>query len=83
MHNFNSKQFKWCGNRGTAKIHTLLSGNKWENISRFSIKSGKTGKIRFYEIDSSVPGYQDGWDGEFTCYTDNLWDGTSIVILNT
>jgi len=40
------------------------------------------GKTRFYELDSSAPGYEDGWDGEYKVYTDNLFDGTRIVILN-
>lgn len=52
------------------------------NISRFSITSTRTGKTRFYELDTNAPGYEDGWDGEFKVYTDNLFDGTRITIFN-
>lgn len=81
MHHFTSDQFTWKGNRAVADVSELLNG-KHANISRFSITSRKTGKMRFYEIDSSHPGYQDCWDGEYKVYTDNLWDGTRVMIVN-
>jgi len=81
LHYFTSDQFKWKGTHGTAKISDILS-NRHENISRFAITSIRTGQTRFYEIDTNAPGYEDGWDGEFKCYTDNLFDGTRITIVN-
>jgi len=68
LHYFTSDQFTWKGTHGVADISDLLS-NRHENISRFA-------------ITSNAPGYEDGWDGEFKCYTDNLFDGTRITIVN-
>jgi hypothetical protein len=82
MHHFSSNQFAWKGNKGTAEMSELLGPGVYGSIGRFSITSARTGKTRFYELDSSAPGYEDGWDGEYKVYTDNLFDGTRIVILN-
>ena len=82
MHHFSSNQFVWKGNKGTAEMSELLGPGVYSSIGRFSITSTRTGKTRFYELDSSAPGYEDGWDGEYKVYTDNLFDGTRIVILN-
>lgn len=81
LHYFTSDQFTWNGNRAVAEISDLLS-NRHESISRFAITSIRTGKTRFYEIDTNAPGYEDGWDGEYKVYTDNLFDGTKVTILN-
>ena len=80
MRNFSSDQFNWKGNRGWANIADLLG--KYESIHMFTITSTKTGQVRTYELDVNSPGYEDGWDGEFRKYTDNLWDGTKITITN-
>lgn len=81
MKNFSSSQFTWKGNRGVAEISELL-GIRSPRLSRFTITSERTGQIRTYEIDSNDSGYEDGWDGEYTVYTDNLWDGTRVTIIN-
>lgn len=80
MKQFTSDQFTWEGNVGTAELSSLIG--KSENFSRFTIKSNKTGHIRTYELDTQSPGYEDGWDGEFKMYTDNLFDGTKVIIWN-
>jgi len=82
MRNFSSDQFTWKGNRGVAEISELLNGGKYESIHTFTITSSRTGAVRTYELDSSAPGYEDGWDGEMKVYTDNLWDGTKVTIYN-
>ena len=90
MKQFTSDQFNWKGNFGTAVLSSLVG--KSENPSRFrsshgalatfTIKSTKTGHTRTYELDSQSPGYEDSWDGEFKQYTDNLFDGTKVIIWN-
>ena len=80
MKNFSSDQFNWNGSRGWARITDLLG--KYESIHMFTITSTRTGQVRTYELDSKDPGYEDGWDGEYRVYTDNLWDGTKITISN-
>lgn len=91
MPHFSSDQFTWDGTRGVADISDLAprsvfnsqtGGWKCVSISRFSITSTRTGKTRFYELDTNAPGYEDGWDGAFKVYTDNLFDGTRITIFN-
>ena len=81
MKNFSSDQFTWKGNRGVAEISELLNGG-FESIHMFTITSARTGQVRTYELDSNDPGYEDGWDGEYKVYTDNLWDGTKVTIIN-
>lgn len=81
MYHFTSDQFEWHGHRAVARLSDLL-GNRHGNVGRFTITSAKTGKRREYSIDTSAAGYEDGWDGEFKVYTDNLWDGTQVTILN-
>ena len=81
MKNFTSDQFTWKNGHGIAEISQLLNGG-FENIHSFSITSTRTGAVRTYEIDQQAPGYEDGWDGEYMCYTDNLWDGTKVTIIN-
>lgn len=82
MHHFNSKQFSWKGHHGIAAVSDLIGRRALQEIGRFSITSAKTGQMRFYEIDTTAPGYTDGWDGEMRVFTDNLWDGTRITIIN-
>ena len=77
---FTSDQFNWKGNFGTAELSSLAG--KTGNFSRFTIKHTKTGHVRTYELDTQSPGYEDSWDGEFKMYTDNLFDGTKVVIWN-
>lgn len=81
MKNFTSDQFTWKNGHGIAEISQLLEGG-FESISRFTITSTRTGAVRTYEIDQQAPGYEDGWDGEYWCYTDNMWDGTKVTIIN-
>lgn len=83
MKQFTSDQFTWEGNVGTAELSSLIGkpGN-FSHFSRFTIKSNRTGHIRTYELDTQSPGYEDGWDGEFKMYTDNLFDGTKVIIWN-
>lgn len=81
MRNFSSDQFTWKGNRGLAEISDLLGG-KYESIYMFTITSARTGEVRTYELDSNDPGYEGGWDGEYMVFTDNLWDGTRVTIVN-
>ena len=83
MKQFTSDQFTWKGNFGTAELSSLIGkpGN-FSGFSRFTIKSTKTGHTRTYELDTQSPGYEDGWDGEYNLYTDNLFDGTKVIIWN-
>ena len=81
MKNFTSDQFTWKNGHGTAEITQLLSGG-YEILTCFTITSTRTGAVRTYEYDQQAPGYEDGWDGEQWCYTDNLWDGTKVTIIN-
>ena len=80
MKQFTSDQFTWKNGVGTAELSSLvgMSGN----FSRFTIKSTRTKHTRTYELDTQSPGYEDGWDGEFKMYTDNLFDGTKVIIWN-
>ena len=81
MKYFTSDQFIWKNGRGIADMSDLLGGG-FENINRFTIKSTRTGAVRTYEIDTQAHGYEDGWDGEYKVYTDNLWNGTRVTIVN-
>ena len=75
---FTSDQFTWKNGVGTAELSSLIG--KTENFSRFTIKSTKTGHTRTYELSPRLN--EDDWDGEFKLYTDNLFDGTKVVIWN-
>ena len=77
---FTSEQFSWKNGVGTAELSAL--GKDIGNLSRFTIKSTRTKHTRTYELDTQSPGYEDGWDGEFKQYTDNLFDGTKVIIWN-
>ena len=74
MKHFISDEFVWNGNTGVASSTTLFGGPVSEFPSRFSITSTKTGKCRFYERVTL--------DAERADYTDNLWDGTRVSIIN-
>ena len=76
-HYFGSHQFAWKGNKGTG-VASELGIHRFP--SRFVVTSGRTGRTKVFELDSSAPGYEDGWDGEFAMYTDNCWDSTKITI---
>jgi hypothetical protein len=80
MKHFTSDQFNWKNGHGIADMTDLFG--RYENVSRFTIKSTRTGVVRTYEIDTNAPGYEDGWDGEYVLYTDNLFDGTRVTIIN-
>lgn len=80
MKQFTSDQFTWRNGVGTAELSSLLGMS--ESFSRFTIKSTRTNHTRTYELDTQSPGYEDGWDGEFKQYTDNLFDGTKVIIRN-
>ena len=91
LHYFTSDQFTWKGNRAVADLSDLVARSQFDSqtggwkcvsINRFAITSIKTGKTRFYELDTNHPGYEDCWDGEYKVYTDNLFDGTSVMIVN-
>ena len=85
MEHFTSDQFTWKNGRGIANMSDLF-GDDWKNIDRFTIQSTRTGAIRTFEMDTEASGYEDGWDGEYkvfaAVYTDNLWDGTRVTIMN-
>ena len=80
MKQFTSDQFTWKNGIGTAELSTL--GKDIGHLSRFTIKSTRTNHTRTYELDTQSPGYEDGWDGEYRQYTDNLFDGTKVIIWN-
>jgi hypothetical protein len=77
-----SSNIKWKGNIGTttASDHFVLRDRK--SPDRIQVKSERTGAIRTYEIDRNDGGFEYGWDGEYTVFTDNLWDGTKLIIWN-
>ena len=77
-----SSNIKWKGNIGTttASDHLVLSNRR--SGGRIQVESVRTGAIRTYEVDKNDGGYEDGWDGEYVVYTDNLWDGTKLIIWN-
>lgn len=80
---FSSDEFSWKGNTGTASLSNLTGGNcNGNRFERFTVRSVRTGHLRVFELDTSDAGYEDGWDGEFKVYTDHMWNGTKIVILN-
>ena len=88
MKQFTSDQFTWKGNFGTAELSSLIGNpGNFSHLSRFTIKSTKTGHTRTYELDTQSPGYEDGWDGEFKIYTDGVrifagGVGTRVIIWN-
>jgi hypothetical protein len=85
MKQFTSDQFTWKNGVGTAELSSLVGKSDpaySEQLSRFCIRSTKSGHTRTYELDTQSPGYEDGWDGEYNLYTDNLFDGTRVIIWN-
>ena len=81
MKQFTSDQFKWKNGVGTAELSSLIGNpGNFSHFSRFTIKSTKTGHTRTYELSPRLN--EDDWDGEFKLYTDNLFDGTKVVIWN-
>ena len=85
MKQFTSDQFTWKNGVGTAELSSLVGKSDpaySEQLSRFYIRSTKSGHTRTYELDTQSPGYEDGWDGEYNLYTDNLFDGTKVIIWN-
>ena len=74
MKHFISDEFTWTGNKGVAEASSLFGNVISEFPSTFSITSTKTGKCRFYERVTL--------DDERAVYTDNLWDGTRVTIIN-
>lgn len=82
MHHFYSNQFTWKGNRGVAYLSDLLKDKDIKVITQFTITSTRTDDARLYEIDSQAAKDNDYWDGEMMQYTDNLWDGTLVTIIN-
>ena len=79
---FSSNSFAWKGKRGVAEVSELF--NEWHRPpNSFSIKSEKTGDVKHFVIDTQSPGYEDGWDGEYWCFTDNDWnEPIKVVIVN-
>lgn len=78
--NLKSSLFTWKGNFGESEMTRL--GGYGAAPDRFTITSDRTGQVRTFEVDTQDVGYQDGWDGEYRIYTDNLWDGIRIRIWN-
>lgn len=78
---FNSDSFTWNKSRGLAEVSELF--HEWHRPpNRFEIISSRTGHVKTFEIDQQSPGYEDGWDGEYWCYTSNEWDPVKVVIMN-
>ena len=79
---FNSNSFNWNKGRGVAEVSELFQ--EWHRPpNHFQVTSAKTGITKMFVIDEDSPGYEDGWDGEYWCYTSGEWDNpTKIVIMN-
>lgn len=70
---FNSRQFSWSNDgHGVAEMSDLLMTTKTWNIpNTFYIKSARTGEEVLFTLDKDAPGYEDGWDGEYKCFTNH------------
>ena len=80
---FSSNSFRWVNKRGVASVSDLFQ--EWHTPPKnFSIKSEKTGEVKHFEIDRMSPGYEDGWDGEYWCYTTDDWfEPVKAIIINS
>jgi len=79
---FSSNSFTWQKKRGIASVTDLFQ--EWHTPPKsFSIKSEKTGDVKHFEIDTQSPGYEDGWDGEYWCYTTDDWfEPVKVIVIN-
>lgn len=76
---FSSSKFIWKGARGSAS-KSDLTNDRMPLV--FEVVSEKTGAIKTFELDQSSPGYEDGWDGEYWCFTSNEWDSIKLLVVN-
>lgn len=76
---FKSGMFTWKGNRGAADLADL---EVQVMPTIFEVVSGRTGHVKTFELDQNAPGYEDGWDGEFWCFTSNEWDEVKLTVFN-
>ena len=76
-----SIHFAWKGNRGVAEVSDIecLGFNPF-NGSPITVISDRTQARKVFKLDTSVPGYEDGWDGEACYYVSD--DGFKISIFN-
>ena len=74
---FSSDKFIWKGSRGSAIGSNLTNGRM---PLRFEIESKRTGAVKTFELDQNAPGYEDGWDGEYLCFTSNEWDSIKVIV---
>lgn len=76
---FSSDKFIWKGARGSAS-KSDLTNDRMPLV--FEVVSEKTGTVKTFELDQSSPGYEDGWDGEYWCFTSNEWDSIKLLVIN-
>lgn len=73
--------FTWSGRSGCVEISDIPSiGFNPFNGQSINVVSAKTGLTKQFTVDSSVPGYEDGWDGEACYYISD--DGVKIAFFN-
>lgn len=73
--------FKWTGKSGSTFITDIpaLNFNPF-NGSTIEVTSSRTGVTKIFDIDTTVAGWEDGWDGE-ACYYASC-DGFKIAFFN-
>lgn len=76
---FSSDKFAWKGAQGSAS-KSDLTNERMPLV--FEVISEKSGAVKTFELDQNAPGYEDGWDGEYWCFTSNEWDSIKLLITN-
>ena len=76
-----SKEFTWFGNTGCLNVTDILDLQiNLLNGRPFTIVSGRTGASMDFHLDKSVPGWEDGWDGECCHYISD--NGIKVAVCN-
>lgn len=73
--------FTWKHRSGCVEISDIpnLTFNPF-NGSPITVVSARTGEKKLFTLDTTVPGHEDGWDGEACYYVSD--DGIKISFFN-
>ena len=76
-----SVHFTWKGKAGLAEVTDIeaLDFNPF-NGQTVTVVSERTQARKNFKLDTSVPGHEDGWDGEACYYISD--DGFKITFIN-
>ena len=76
-----SKHFTWSGGKGCTEVSSLTGLNFDPfNGNPITVVSARTQDAKVFRVDRSIPGWEDGWDGESCHYVSD--DGIKIAFFN-